>query len=167
MRYEDVFRAVNQGEPATSPDVSKAGDGAQAVDQYGIPSMDASDFLGLLMTECDGEADAHVGGHSSQQGGQILAGTNSALLLAMLIWDTLPSNQRERIKRLVGNLASSECPIPEAVQLDNALNRVEARPSAFIESKAARPPLIWNLGEGFRGSPVVSGRKPQFEQGGW
>jgi hypothetical protein len=83
--------------------------------------MDAAGFLSLLLLERDGEAiPANVQRFDEPDGAE-LPSRSPALMLAMLMFETLPAKKRDRIRQTVRGLAYSQDPFPDAVALNNAL----------------------------------------------
>jgi hypothetical protein len=93
---------------------------AEALRHYET-DMEAAGFLSLLLMDRREEAiPANVQRFDEPQG-MTLPPRTPAFILLMLIFEGLPKRRRDRIKRLVRGMAYSERPLPEAVQLHNAL----------------------------------------------
>ena len=92
----------------------------RVLDHYSS-SMDTAGFLTLLLWDREGEPIPSNVQRIDEPGGPTFPSRGPAFLLAMLIWEGLPDERRERIKCLVRGMAYSEHPIPEAVQPHNAL----------------------------------------------
>jgi hypothetical protein len=85
--------------------------------------MDAAGYLSLLQLEREGEAFPANVQRLDEPNGAALPERSPELLLALLIWDSLPAKQRERVKQSLRCLAYGKPADPCAVKLNNLLNR--------------------------------------------
>jgi hypothetical protein len=93
---------------------------AEALRHYRT-DMQAAGYLSLLLMDRSEEAIPANVQRFDEPEGMTLPARTPAFILLMLIYDGLPKRQRDRIKRLVRGMAYSDRPLPEAVQLHNAL----------------------------------------------
>ena len=83
--------------------------------------MSAAGFLSLLLLDRDGQTVPANVQRFDEPEGPMLPERTPAFMLMMLIFEGLPKPQRDRIRQIIRGLAYSEHPLPEAVQLHNAL----------------------------------------------
>lgn len=85
--------------------------------------MDAAGFLRLLLLDREGEPIPANVRRFDEPNGAKSPNRSPELLLALCIWNALPAKQRESVKSVVRGMAYSEPFDPDAVMLNNLLNR--------------------------------------------